>query len=186
MCICTYVYMCICTHIIHTCCLPSWLMVRNLPASGGDMDLILWLVRTSGEGNGNPLQYSCLGNPLERGAWWVIWVGHDLVTKQHMYTAELFDCAWLFANPWIVACQTPLSMGFFRHEYWSGSPFLPPGIFLIQGSNPHFLCLLHWQADSLPLSHLWDIYVSIYLYTWDIYIYIYVYMCICCCCCCCC
>ena len=39
-----------------------------------------------GEGNGNPLQYSCLENPMDRGAWWatvhgVARVGHDLVTK---------------------------------------------------------------------------------------------------------
>ena len=29
-----------------------------------------WLRRSPGEGNGNPLQYSCLGNPMDRGAWW--------------------------------------------------------------------------------------------------------------------
>ena len=33
----------------------------------------------------------------------------------------------LFATPWIVACQAPLSMGFSRQEYWSGLPFLSPG-----------------------------------------------------------
>ena len=36
----------------------------------------------------------------------------------------------LFATPWIVACQGPLSVGFFRQEYWSGLPVPPPGIFL--------------------------------------------------------
>ena len=35
-----------------------------------------------------------------------------------------------------------------------GCHFLLQGIFLTQGSNPHLLCLLHWQADSLLLSHL--------------------------------
>ena len=35
-----------------------------------------------------------------------------------------------------------------------GCHFVPEGIFQAQGSNPHLLCLLHWQADSLPLSHL--------------------------------
>ena len=35
-----------------------------------------------------------------------------------------------------------------------GCPFLLQGIFLIQGLNPILLCLLHWLADSLPLSHL--------------------------------
>ena len=33
----------------------------------------------------------------------------------------------MFANPWAVACQAPLSMGFSRQEYRSGLPFLPPG-----------------------------------------------------------
>ena len=42
-------------------------MVKNLPA--GDPDLILVLGRSPGEGNGTPLQYSCLGNPVDRGAW---------------------------------------------------------------------------------------------------------------------
>ena len=59
----------------------------------------------------------------------------------------------LFATLWTVACQTPLSMELSRQEYWSGLPF-PPGILSNQGLNPHLLYLLHWQADSLPLSHL--------------------------------
>ena len=36
----------------------------------GDADSIPGLGRSSGEGNGNPLQYSCLGNPMDRQAWW--------------------------------------------------------------------------------------------------------------------
>ena len=58
------------------------------------------------------------------------------------------------ANPCTVACQAILSMGFPRQEYWSGCHFLLQRIFLIQWSNPGLLCLLYWQADSLPLSHL--------------------------------
>ena len=38
-----------------------------------------------------------------------------------------FSCVQLFATPWTVAHQAPLSMGFSRQEYWSGLPFLPPG-----------------------------------------------------------
>ena len=44
-------------------------MVKNLPANAGDEGLIPRLGRFPGEGNGNPLQYSCLGNPKDRGAW---------------------------------------------------------------------------------------------------------------------
>ena len=48
-------------------------MVKNLPASAGDagdVGLIPGLGRSSGEGNGNPLQNSCLGIPTDCGAWW--------------------------------------------------------------------------------------------------------------------
>ena len=50
-------------------------MIKNLPAKAGDVrdsGLIPGLGRSSGEGNGNPFQYSCLGNPVDRGAWQVI------------------------------------------------------------------------------------------------------------------
>ena len=45
-------------------------MVKNPPAKAGDTGLIPGSGRSPGEGNGNPLQYSCLGNPMDRGAWW--------------------------------------------------------------------------------------------------------------------
>ena len=47
-------------------------MVKNPPANGDkrDMDLIPQLEEPPGEGNGNPLQYSCLENPMDRGVWW--------------------------------------------------------------------------------------------------------------------
>ena len=48
---------------------PGDSAVKNPPASAGDRGLIPELGRSPGEGNGNPLQYSCLGNPMERGAW---------------------------------------------------------------------------------------------------------------------
>ena len=38
--------------------------------NAGDLGLIPGLGRSPGEGNGNPLQYSCLENPMDRGAWW--------------------------------------------------------------------------------------------------------------------
>ena len=44
-------------------------MVKNLPAHVGDLDLISPLGRSPGEGNGNPLQCSCLENSMDRGPW---------------------------------------------------------------------------------------------------------------------
>ena len=59
--------------------LPLWLSVKNPPADAGDAGLIPGLGRSPGEGNGNPLHYSCLGNPMDIGAWW---------TRVHEVTRE--------------------------------------------------------------------------------------------------
>ena len=45
-------------------------MVKNLPANAGDPGSIPELGKYPVEGNGNPLQYSCLGYPMDREAWW--------------------------------------------------------------------------------------------------------------------
>ena len=59
----------------------------------------------------------------------------------------------LFATLWTVACQTPLSMGFFRQGYWSGLPCPSPGVFPSQGSNPSSPVAPALQGDSLLISH---------------------------------
>jgi len=58
---------------------PGGSVVKNLPATARDMGSIPDLGRSPGEGNGNPLQYSCLGNPMDRGAWRATILG---VTKE--------------------------------------------------------------------------------------------------------
>ena len=80
-----------------------------------------------------------------------------LLEKKHS-----FDYKWVLANClrcvrfggtlWNIACQAPLSMGFSKQEYWTGLPCPPPGDLPNPGIKPHFLCLLHWQAGSLPLE----------------------------------
>ena len=49
---------------------PGGSVVKNLPASAGDVGSVPGLGRFPAGGNGNPLQYSWLGNPTDRGAWW--------------------------------------------------------------------------------------------------------------------
>ena len=56
----------------------------------------------------------------------------------------------LFATPWTVPRQAPLSMEFPRQDYWSRLPFPTPGDLPDAGMEPNPLCLLHWQADSFP------------------------------------
>ena len=53
----------------------------------------------------------------------------------------------LFVTPWTVACQSPPSIGFSRHEYWSGLPFPSPGDLPDPGIKPRSPAL---QADPLP------------------------------------
>ena len=45
-------------------------MVKKPPARVGDVGLIPGSGRSPGEGNGNPVQYSCLGNPMDKEVWW--------------------------------------------------------------------------------------------------------------------
>ena len=62
---------------------PGGIVAKNLPANAEDardVSSIPGLGRSPGEGNGNPLQYSCLGNPMYRGAWWAI--VHGVVNNQ--------------------------------------------------------------------------------------------------------
>ena len=58
-----------------------------------------------------------------------------------------FSHILFFAAQWTVACQSPLSMGFFRQEYWSGLPCPPPGDLSNPGIEPRSPVL---QVNSLP------------------------------------
>ena len=171
------------------------LVVKNPSANPRDIrgtGLIPGLGRSTGRGNGNPPQYSCLENSMNRGAWWATVLGpqrvrHDWETRDtqantwssclsilssvcldfskrirrsspslpspHSLTSEvktdrglvfiipsaisskvyihghiltwkwkcyLLSHVWLFVFLWTVAHQAPLSMEYFRQEYWSG------------------------------------------------------------------
>ena len=69
------------------------------------------------------------------------------------YVLSRFSCAQLFATPWTIARQAPLSMGFSRQEYWSGLSCPSPGHLPDPGIAPTPLRFQHWQASlsSLPL-----------------------------------
>ena len=65
-------------------------MVNNPPANASDVDLIAGLGRQPGEGNGNPLQYFCLENPINRRAWQsTVHGGHkEFDTAEYRHTQE--------------------------------------------------------------------------------------------------
>ena len=73
---------------------PAGSAVKNLPPNAGDRHWIPQSGGSPGEGTGNPLQYSHLGNPMDRVAWWAIVhgiarVGHDLATNPPSALGEL-------------------------------------------------------------------------------------------------
>ena len=94
-------------------------------------------------------------------------VGHDLEIEQKKLYKASYVCAWvcvcthvcvlsnvqLCANLWTVAHQAPVSIQYFRQEYWSGLPFPPPGDFPIPGIEPASLVSATLLGDSLLLSH---------------------------------
>ena len=79
--------------------------------------------------------------------------------KYHRILRCGLNCVQLFAIRWTTACQTPLSMGFPKQEYWMDCHFLLWGIFPTQGSNLdllQFRCILyHWV--------IWDAYMILCL-----------------------
>ena len=69
-------------------------MVKRLAYNVGDLGSIPGLGRSSGEGNGTPLQYSCLENPMDRGAWWA--TVHGFTKRQ----TRLSDFTFHFQSFW--------------------------------------------------------------------------------------
>ena len=79
--------------------------VRNPPASAGDEGSIPGSGRSPEEENGNPLQYSCLGNPMDRGAWRAAVHGAAESWRRlcdenpHIHTPSLLDCPSILPIP---------------------------------------------------------------------------------------
>ena len=61
---------------------PSGSDGKESACNAGDLGSIPWSRRFPGEGNSNPLQYSCLGSPMDRGAWWA--TVHEVPKQSHL------------------------------------------------------------------------------------------------------
>ena len=121
--------------------LPWWLSSKESSGRAGDRgdtDSLHGLGRCPGGGYGNPLQYSCQGNTVDRGAWlatvpgvakswtWLIWLStYAYIDKKYNWSMsvkshQLYPTFWTL---WMVALKAHLSMGFSRQEHWNGLPF---------------------------------------------------------------
>ena len=124
-----YIFQCYSLNSSHPLCplRPLWekqvaLVVKNLPANAGDVrdtSLILGSGRSPGVGNGNQLQYSCLGNSMDREAWWAI--VHGATKSQARLSSFIFSPSLamsisLFSES-LAALQTSSSIPFFQIPY---------------------------------------------------------------------
>ena len=115
---------------------------KNLPANVGDVGLIPGSGRSPGEGNANPLQYSCLGNPMDRGAWRATVHG---VTKELGMTYWVNNKIKISFTLVLILCKVEYS-GFGARQTW------------IQSWLYHFLAVGPEQVTSLSEPHAVSIY----------------------------
>ena len=110
--------------------------VKNSLTNVGDAGLIPKEGRSFGEGNGNPLQYSCLGNSMGRGDWWAIAHGdhkrirHDLANKQ-------YSIVYMYHNFFIHSSANGHLVGF-HVQATVNSAAMNIGVFII------FKCIVLW------------------------------------------
>ena len=138
---------------------PGGSVVKNPTANAGGEGSIPGLGRSPEEGNSSQLQYSCLGNAMDRGAWWatvhrVARVGHNLahlifiICKVKVKVAQ--SCPTLLRPPRLWPARLLCPWHFPGKNTCVGCHFFLQGIFLTHGLNLH---LLPWPKDSWPLSH---------------------------------
>ena len=107
--------------------------------------------------SGSTGRFYFLGLQTYCGLWLQPWNQKALVPWKERYDKpsacllRRFSHVRLFVTPWTVACQTLLSMGFSRHEYWNGLPCLPPGDLPNPGIKPVSLTSPTWAGGTLPL-----------------------------------
>jgi len=133
---------------------PGGLVSKQSASNAGDVDSIPELGISSGEGNGNPHQYSCLEN-------WslllsILYIVVCVCVCVCLCVLSRFRCVWLFVTLWIVAHWAPLSMGFSRQESWNGLPCLPPGELPDPGIEPTSLMSPALAGEFFTKSTTWE------------------------------
>ena len=135
---------------------PGSSVIKNLPANSGDVGSVPGSERSPGEGNGNPLQYSCLENPMDRGGLPSVGlqrIKHDLVIKEQQqqqfnkWNLLLSSCSsYLFREvpcaEGVCTCVTPFCHGCSQHC----SPLHPFVSYLSLSSFSFFLYSHHCRS----------------------------------------
>ena len=137
----------------------------------GDPGSIPGLGRSPGEGNGNPLQYSCLGNPMDRGVWRATdfaatgsqRVGHNWATS--LMSNDVVHLLMCFLTFYVVSLERGLckSLSIFEKSYLSFCHWVVVVLYIFSMLKPHeiydlqiflpFLGLVSWLSWQRPLMH---------------------------------
>ena len=88
---------------------PGSSAVKASACNAGDLGSIPGLGRSPGEGNGNPLQYSCLENPVDGGAWWA--TVHEVTKSQKRLSDFTFFHIFIFIHECIILTHIHTGMG---------------------------------------------------------------------------
>ena len=144
-------------------------VVKNPPANAGDLGSFPGSGRYTGGGNGNPLQYSCLENPMNRGAWratvrGVLRVRHDLAT-QHMF--YLYKVSSKFISSLLIFSQCSLLIST-RHLFKISYYYFFSTFWLFQEffNNIFEIIFLRGHNSELFLSFCSGFYLSFYSSTY--------------------
>ena len=155
--------------------LPRWLSGKESACSAGDVGSIPGLRRSPGGRNGNPLQYSCLENPMDRGAWWAtvrgvmknqMWLSdwtttniQELSLKHFHFTSQMgWTILWahrlrVLALPeQCVSWGVPAGSGWHQPDECS-DPVFCPFLLPVRGLSPSRPFLLSFVSSSHQASH---------------------------------
>ena len=147
---------------------PSGAVVKNPPASAGgvrDMGLITGSGRSPGGGNGNPLQYFYLGNPMDRGTWWTAvhgvsqsWTQLSMRTHAHAHTLALSLSQEARGTP--PPSRMPdlvITISSFQEKHTLGKRwgFFSPAVLCI--SQPWFCCFAISPLPRVGVSSFLDV-----------------------------
>ena len=127
-------------------------MVKNLPASTGDVGSFRGLGRFPGEGNGNLLQYSCLENSINRGDWWATahGVAKSRTGTEYTYTYNPKLAVHLSTRPHhalAATCLFSMSVSMFL-LCWEAENILTDSF-----SKRYHLYQPHWRTKAIEINH---------------------------------